>query len=60
MEAKARTLPFAAAFTFANWPLIKILCSPLSFQPVMIAREGYPVETHTVITTDGYILVSVL
>jgi len=26
------------------------------FQPCMIAKEGYPVETHTVTTDDGYIL----
>lgn len=25
-------------------------------QPIMIAREGYPVETHTVVTEDCYIL----
>ena len=26
------------------------------FQPVMIAKMGYPVETHHVQTDDGYIL----
>ena len=25
-------------------------------QPLMVGREGYPVETHQVITKDGYIL----
>jgi hypothetical protein len=28
----------------------------LLFQPVMVAREGYPIETHTVVTEDCYIL----
>jgi hypothetical protein len=28
---------------------------PIS-QPVMVAREGYPIETHTVTTEDCYIL----
>jgi lysosomal acid lipase/cholesteryl ester hydrolase len=26
------------------------------FQPLMIAKMGYPAETHEVITDDGYIL----
>ena len=25
-------------------------------QPLMVSKEGYPVETHQVITDDGYIL----
>ena len=28
----------------------------LSLQPVIIAKDGYPVETHEVVTEDGYIL----
>ena len=27
-----------------------------SLQPVIIAKDGYPVETHEVVTKDGYIL----
>ena len=27
-----------------------------SFQPVMVSREGYPCETHTLITEDCYVL----
>ena len=31
--------------------------SPCTFlQPLMVSKEGYPVETHQVITDDGYIL----
>ena len=26
------------------------------FQPLMVSKVGYPVETHQVITDDGYIL----
>ena len=28
----------------------------MKFQPLMIAKLGYPSETHEVITEDGYIL----
>ncbi len=38
---------------FKKDPLTYLTFSP---QPVMIAKEGYPVETHTVITEDCYIL----
>lgn len=30
--------------------------TPFSLQPGLIAKYGYPVEVHTVQTSDGYIL----
>ena len=37
---------------------IYLLClkCPLLLQPLMIAKTGYPSETHEIITEDGYIL----
>ena len=32
------------------------ILSPILCQPVMVAKEGYPIETHVVITEDCYIL----
>lgn len=35
---------------------MQILIMLLLFQPKMIERHGYPSETHTVTTEDGYML----
>lgn len=38
---------------------VRYCTTPLSlslFQPQIIANRGYPAETHTVVTPDGYIL----
>jgi len=36
--------------------LIEFFSNLQIFKPAMIERRGYPVETHFVTTTDGYIL----
>ena len=35
---------------------LKVYQYAFSPQPVIIAKDGYPVETHEVVTKDGYIL----
>ena len=43
----------------ANYVLIiwvAFILTDFSLQPIMISMEGYPVETHTVVTEDCYIL----